>query len=393
MSRINTNAAANTAYKNLSASGMVLDKQIAKLSSGFRINRAGDDAAGLSIANKLRSEGRALRMASQNATQAGSVLNIADGAVNVLSTVLDRMKELATQAASANLSTTDRSKVQAEHASLLVEVDRIVNSTQYQGATLLGGGYGTQVSSSTGALISGGSIGGSAGATASSIVLNNAKASTTYTLALASGATTGSIASATLTDQSGNSQTVQYISTTAATAGIGGAPGSQTLNFSALGVTISSTFIDGSAAGGTGGTIVSTAAAAASFQVGTDASSNSQIGLSLGNVTAAGLGISTTALSTSASALTSLTTINTAIDTLNTTIGTIGAAQNRLEFAQANLTSIIQNVVAAESVIRDADMAFEMTVFTKTQILQQAGTAMLAQANQLPQGILTLLRG
>ena len=393
MSRINTNIAANTAYKNLTASGSVLDKQIAKLSSGFRINRAGDDAAGLSIANKLRSEGRSLMMASRNATQAGSVLNIADGAVNVLSTVLDRMKELATQAASANLSTTDRSKVQAEHASLLVEVDRIVNSTQYQGATLLGGGYGTQVASSTGALISGGSIGGSANATASTIVLANAKASTTYTLALASGATTGAIASATLTDQSGNSQTVQYISTTAATAGVGGAPGAQTLNFSALGVTISSTFIDGSAANGTGGTIVSTAAAAASFQIGSDASSNSQIGIALGNVTAAGLGISTTALSTSASALTALTTINTAIDTLNTTIGTIGAAQNRLEFAQTNLTSIIQNVTAAESVIRDADMAYEMTVFTKTQILQQAGTAMLAQANQLPQGILTLLRG
>ena len=190
----------------------------------------------------------------------------------------------------------------------------------------------------------------------------------------------------------GNSQTVQYISTTAALAGTGGHPGAQTLNFSALGVTISTTFIDGTTANGTGGTIVSTAAAAASFQVGTDASANSQIGISLGNVTAAGLGISATALSTSAAALTALTTINTAIDTLNTTIGTIGAAQNRLEFAQTNLTSIIQNVTAAESVIRDADMAYEMTVFTKTQILQQAGTAMLAQANQLPQSILTLLR-
>ncbi len=388
--RINTNAAANTAYKNLNASGSVLDKQIAKLSSGFRINRAGDDAAGLSIANKLRSEGRSLMMASRNATQAGSVLNIADGAVNVLSTVLDRMKELATQASSANLSATDRSKVQAEHASLLVEVDRIVNSTQYQGATLLGGGYGTQVSSATGALITGGSIGGTATGTNATVVLNNAKASTTYTLATTAGAS-GTIASATLTDQSGNSQTVQFISSTALTAGVGGVPGAQTLNFSALGVTISSTFIDSTTA--TGGTIVSTATAAATFQIGTDASANSQIGIALGNVTAAGLGISTTAMTTSSAALSALTTINTAIDTLNTTIGTIGAAQNRLEFAQTNLTSIIQNVTAAESVIRDADMAYEMTVFTKTQILQQAGTAMLAQANQLPQSILTLLRG
>ncbi len=393
MSRINTNAAANVAYKNLSATGLVLDKQIAKLSSGFRINRSGDDAAGLSIANKLRSEGRSLMMASRNATQAGSVLNIADGAVNVLSTILDRMKELATQASSANLSATDRSKVQAEHASLLVEVDRIVNSTQYQGSTLLGGGYGVQLASSTGALISGGSIGGSANANASTVVLTNAKASTTYTLALTSGVASGAISSATLTDQSGNSQTVQFVSSTAATAGVGGVPASQTLNFSTMGVSISSTFFDSSAANGTGGTVVASAASAAVFQVGSDASSNSQIGLSLGNVTATGLSINTTSMSTTTAAQAALTSITNAIDTLNTTIGTIGAAQSRLEFASTNLTSIIQNVTAAESVIRDADMAYEMTVFTKTQILQSAGTAMLAQANQSPQGILQLLRG
>jgi flagellin len=98
-------------------------------------------------------------------------------------------------------------------------------------------------------------------------------------------------------------------------------------------------------------------------------------------------------MSTTTAAQAALTSITNAIDTLNTTIGTIGAAQSRLEFASTNLTSIIQNVTAAESVIRDADMAYEMTVFTKTQILQSAGTAMLAQANQSPQGILQLLRG
>src|SRR5919197_6374416 len=155
MSRINTNIAANTAYRNLAKTQSAFERSVQKLSSGFRINRSGDDA-GLSIANKLRSEGVSLMQAARNASQAGSVLNIADGAVNTVSTMLDRMKELATAASSANLSATDRSKTQAEFAVLLTEVDRIVNGTKYQGQTLLGGGFGVaQSGDGTAALASG----------------------------------------------------------------------------------------------------------------------------------------------------------------------------------------------------------------------------------------------
>jgi flagellin len=385
MSVINTNIAANTAYRNLSSTQATFQSSVAKLSSGFRINRAADDAAGLSIANKLRSEGRSLMQAARNTSQAGAVLNIADGAVNTLSTILDRMKELATEAASANLSQTDRAKVQAEHATLLTEVDRIVNSTSYQGAVLLGGAFGVaQSGDGTALLASGAGVNIASGRT---ITFGNAKAATTYTLTLATSTIANGLATATLADQSGNSQVVSFLSTASGAIN----QTAVSLNFANLGVSISAGFIN--ASGGATGTVDSTAQGAVNFQVGTDASVNSQISLSLGNVNSTGLGIAGTSLADAASAQSALTTITTAIDTLNTTIGTIGAAQSRLDFASTNLASIIQNTHAAESTIRDADMAYEMTVFTKTQILVQAGTAMLAQANQAPQSILTLLRG
>ena len=387
MSRINTNIAANTAYQNLSKTQNTFERSVQKLSSGFRINRSGDDAAGLSIANKLRSEGVSLMQAARNASQAGSVLNIADGAVNTVSSMLDRMKELATAASSANLSQTDRVKTQAEFSTLLTEVDRIVNSTKYQGQTLLGGGFGVaQSGDGTAALASGA---GASVASGRTITLSNAKANTTYTLTVASGAAaTGANATATLSDGAGNSQRVSFYSSACGAAD----QTAVTLNFFELGVSISSGFVN--ASGGFTGTILTSATQnAVNFRIGTDSSSNSQVSLTLGNITTAGLGIAGLSLGDAASAATALDTITTSIDTLNTTIGTIGAAQSRLDFASVNLSSIIQNTQAAESTIRDADMAYEMTVFTKTQILQQAGTAMLAQANQAPQNILTLLRG
>ena len=386
MATINTNIAANTAFRNLSKTQNTFDRSVQKLSSGFRINRSGDDAAGLSIANKLRSEGVSLMQAARNASQAGSVLNIADGAVGTVSTMLDRMKELATAASSANLSSTDRVKTQAEFSTLLTEVDRIVNSTKYQGQTLLGGGFGVaQSGDGTGALVSG--VGGSI-ASGRTITLSNAKASTTYTLTIASGAAaTGANATATLSDGAGNSQRVSFYSSACGAAD----QTAVTLNFFELGVNISSAYVN--ASGGVTGTILTAAQSAVNFRVGTDSSSNSQVSLTLGNITTTGLGINALSLSDASTAATALDTITTAIDTLNTTIGTIGAAQSRLDFASTNLSSIIQNTQAAESTIRDADMAYEMTVFTKTQILAQAGTAMLAQANQAPQNILTLLRG
>lgn len=277
--RINTNTAANNAYRNLSMTNAGLEKSIQKLSSGFRINRAADDAAGSAIANNLRAEGRSLAAAQRNAQQAAAVLNIADGAVNTVSTILDRMKELATQAASDNSGSTARTNLNAEYTALVSEVDRISASTRYQGVTLTNGSGGT------------------------------------LTFLVSSSA--------------------QYAT-------------NDVVTFNAGTVNLASATLLGAAAG---------------------------------------------TLTTLALAQAELVKIDLALTNLGTAIGVIGAAQSRIEYAATNVATIYQNVVAAESTIRDADMAQEMTSFTKYQVLQQAGTAMLAQANSSSQGILQLLRG
>ncbi|MBK9548862.1 MAG: hypothetical protein IPO52_07160 [Gemmatimonadetes bacterium] len=148
MASIQNNIAANTAFRNVSTSSAGLDKQIAKLSSGFRINRSGDDAAGLAIANKLRAESRSLQQASRNASQANSMLQIADGAVNTIAGILDRMKELATASNSSSIGT-QRTKLDAEFQSLALEINRIAATTQYQGSALVNGTLGNAVTGGT----------------------------------------------------------------------------------------------------------------------------------------------------------------------------------------------------------------------------------------------------
>lgn len=278
MSRINTNTAAYGAYRNLTVTGMNLEKSIQKLSSGFRINRAADDAAGAAIANDLRATGRSLQAAQRNASQANSVLQIADGAVNTIATILDRMKELATSAASDSSGATGRANLDAEYQQLVLEIDRITATTKYQGSALLDGTYaGTFLVSSSGAYA-----------------------------------------------------------------------GNDTVAISGATLKTDSTTLLGAAAGN---------------------------------------------LTSLAGAQGELTKIDVAIGKVGTAIGVIGSAESRIEYASNNVASTFQNVQAAESVIRDTDMAFEMTQFTKYQILQQAGTAMLAQANQAPQSVLKLLQG
>ncbi len=154
--RINTNVSAINAYNNLSKVQDSLSDSMAKLSSGFRINKAGDDAAGLGIANQLRGDIGAMQQASNNADQAGSVLQIMDGATQGIETILDRMKELAAQSASDTVDSTARTKINNEFQSLSDELDRIVNTTKFQGQNLLDGTYGSK-STANGAVESGSS--------------------------------------------------------------------------------------------------------------------------------------------------------------------------------------------------------------------------------------------
>jgi flagellin len=270
--RIQNNIAAMNAHRQLQISDSGLSKSLERLSSGYRINRAADDAAGLAISQGMRADIASYNVASRNVSEANAMVQVAEGAYDQIGNMLVRLKELATQAASANANG-NLDKIGAEADALLAEIDRISDATEYAGAALLDGSLGTQT-----------------------------------------------------------------------------------------------------------------------FQVGSTADTFSQIDVSFATVSATSMSINSIDLTSASTAQTALTSIDDAIDNLNSSRGDLGAIQNRLGYASANLSTTIENVQAAESVIRDVDMASEMTTFTKNQILLQAGTAMLAQANMAPQSVLSLFK-
>lgn len=379
--RINTNVSANSALLNLGRVQDQVSKSMEKLSSGFRINHASDDAAGLGIANSLRANTRALTQASRNAEQASAELNVAEGGADSIQSILERMKELAAQSASSNAG--DRTQLQAEYNTMRSEIDRIVNTTSYQGQKLIDGSMGNKLDTDN---------------THSTLL-----ADTTYVQASSVAVSGGVVGTYTLsvedsthltaTDASGNAQTVA-VSTT----------GAQTVNFSQFGFSFQTTAAFDA---GTGGHDLSTdtvkilaGTSAADFLVSASGQySNATNGdlvrianaINLGSGSS-GLNISSANIDTQANAESTLASLDTAINSVSTALGTIGATQNRVNFALDNTKSAIQNYTAAESTIRDVDMASEMTMFSKNQILAQAGTAMLAQANQLGAGVLKLLQ-
>jgi flagellin len=368
--RINTNVSAINAGNNLSRVQDQVSESMSKLSSGLRINRSGDDAAGLGIANKLHADTRALSQASRNAEQANSLLQIADGATSTIQKMLERIKELATQSASDNTdgdaSTGGRKAIQAEFASLTAEITRTVQTTKFQGKTLIDGNFG--------ATVSGTALTTSVGAYSAS---SSGAAAGTYTLTAASG-------NVTLDNGAGVTQTLTL------TAGA-----KQTLNFDKLGISINTDTSVTATSLDTTTITVTAGSSGGSFMIGSSGqySGADNISLSKLDLTLATLGINSDDLTSVANAKTALSHVDSALAVVASVQGDIGAAQNRIGYAQDNLKTSIQNYSAAESVIRDVDMAQEMTNYTKNNILAQAGTAMLAQANQAGQGVLTLLRG
>ncbi len=254
--RINTNVAALNAQRNLWGTQEAVDKSMGKLSSGLRINRAADDAAGLTLANTLATNTRGLQTAVNNATQGNAVLSIMEGSASTIQNILQRQQELYIQYQSSGTAGTATQALVDEFTTLSAEVNRIIQSTQYQGSSLFG--------------------------------------------------------------------------------------------------------------------------SAKTFWVGnTNSSTNDSISVNIG---------------LSSVSLSSIQDVSSALATVNSALASIGQAQNRLDYTIANLKSAIVNQKAAESTIRDLDMAEEMATYTKNNILAQAGTAMLAQANQSSQGVLSLLR-
>jgi len=276
--RILHNTTALSAYRNLSVTQSRLGRSIEKLSSGLRIVRASDDAAGLAISEQMRADVRSMNQAVRNANDGISLLQTAEGALNEVSGMLTRMRELAEQAANGSLSTSQRATLDQEFQALGSEITRIADTTEFNGTKLING-------------------------------------------ALSSGS-----------------------------------------------------------------------AAAATFQIGIGTTANDRLSIGISAMQATSIGISAAAaISAMAFARTALDLVDSAIANVAKQRGIMGAVQNRLERTIANLSISAENLTAAESQIRDVDMAEEMATFTKNQILTQAGTAMLAQANLIPQSVLTLL--
>ena len=281
--RIFNNIASVNAQRILGVNNDRLSQSIERISSGMRINKGADDAAGLAISEGLRSDIRALRQATRNANDGVSLVNVTEGALNEQSSILIRLRELASQAATGTVGSTERATIQLEFSALRDELTRIAQTTQFNGIGLINGNLASSVA----------------------------------------------------------------------------------------------------------------AASHTQIQIGIDSTANSRINLNstldLAAVTATSLSIHNLSVTGAAQALTALSTIDTAIATVTATRGKVGAVQNRLQRSVSSLSITSENLQAAESSIRDADIAHEIAQLTRNQILVQTSTAMVGQSNLIPQSVLQLL--
>jgi flagellin len=396
--RVNQNIAAMNAYRNLSVTDSQMSKSLEKLSSGFRINHASDDAAGLSVSESLRSQVGGIRVAVRNAQDGISVVQTAEGALSEVHNMLQRMRDLAVQASNSGSQDTDaRAAAQTEVVQLKAEIDRIGQTTAFGGQKLLDGTYGSRAAN----------VAGTGTPTTDLVVA----AGTADQFKLTVDGTTSSdltIAAGTYnTDASGaaklQSALQAAIDNNASTKGLVTAQ----VRYDDLTDENFVTFSRSSTATGTSlafaaGTNDATAdlglttptnngltVNGGQFQIGANAPET--LTVSIDQVDSTTLGVGSIDLSSAANA--AITQIDDAIKTVSTQRANLGAFQNRFEHTINNLNVAAENLSSSESRIRDTDMAQEMVSFTRSQILTQAGTAMLAQANQAPQSVLSLLRG
>jgi flagellin len=397
MSSIVTNVAALNGNRNLNNTNMKMGKVLEKLSSGYRINRAADDAAGLGISEKMRAQIRGNSQAIRNAKDGISMIQTAEGAMDEIHSILQRMRELGVQAANDTYDTAARTSIGTELIQLRSEIDRISNATNFNGQSLLTGALTGTLGGATGTdLVVNDAVGA---AVANSIEVAGAKPAT-YTF---SSAGAGLI---TLTSSTGAAQQISI--------GAIAALGTQTLDFNQLGIKITLNSTAGETAANlvtaltaaANDTIVVTGSGSAALQVGANTSVYDVMNVSFNDTRAtqaAGLNLLTgggvdwtnsgTIVASNTASQAFINQIDSAITTLNTRRSDLGAAQNRLEHTVNSLGVAVENLTASESRIRDADVAELSSQMASNQILQQAGTAVLAQANQASQSVLSLLRG
>jgi flagellin len=386
--RVNSNIAAINARRHLSENNRTLGVKLERLASGLRLNRASDDAAGLAVREGFRAEISGLKVNVSNAEQATNLIQVAEGSLNEVSAILVRMRELSVQSSSSTVTDENREAIQAEFSQLTTEIDRIAYSTVYNEQSVLTG-YGNLVKDTSTALTASNDSG------VTGIKISGASTGT-YTFVDAGG--DDADGEVTL----GNGTTTQTIRLATMLDGSDVATGTQVVaNFDRLGVQVTLAGADVSNATGsyTDGdlseqTIVVEAGQGGSFQVGpTDAAYNRlEIGIADMKATGNTLNLEPASVATITSARTAITSIDEAITAVSQQRGELGAFQNRLAFTISYTENEIENIQASEATISDADIAQEVTDFSRAQILSQAATAMLAQANVLPQNALALLQ-
>ncbi len=402
--RIQHNIMAMNAYRNYNNNTSALSKNLEKLSSGYKINRAGDDAAGLAISEKMRAQITGLDKAQDNAKDGISLVQTAEGALTEVHDMLNRMYELAEQSANGTYEgATDRARLQKEVSQLRDEINRIADSANFNGIKLLDG----SMSETTTTAFTGAATTTAAGMDLSIVTddFDNATGTRTsisfdFTHSATSGdwgAEVSADGTVTITLDAGTSHTADEIAemlkkVTAATSSVSAdivdavknatVTGSGTT--AATGTAASFVSANGTPTVGTGKELV--------LQIGDTSDSFNQLSVGIKDCHADAIGVGGLDISTQEGAAAALDTIKSAINYVSDVRGTLGATQNRLDHTINNLSVMEENIQDAESTIRDTDVADEMMAYTKNNILIQSAQAMLAQANQVPQGVLQLLQ-
>jgi len=386
---INTNVVSINAQRNLSLSGSQLGTAMQRLSSGLRVNSAKDDAAGLAIAERMNAQSRGLTVAARNANDGISLAQTAEGALGKVGDMLQRVRELAVQSANATNSKTDREALQAEVSQLISEIDRVAKTSSFNGQKLLEGSFAGavfQVGSGAGDNITVGSLVNATSSELSNVTYG--KSDGTATLAGMGGALFAEAGALTVGDATiqlnavgsaaeRGAQVMQAINSQTATTGVTAyLEGGFVTFYSDKEVNAGDLEISFLKAGGTAGaagdeeTLIDIEAAEVANEK----------------------GIATLSVASQGGAWLALKKVDNAIDQINASRANLGALQTRFEKSIENIDIMNENISAARGRIVDADFAAETASLSRTQILQQAGTAMVAQANQLPQQVLSLLQ-
>jgi len=396
---INTNVASLTAQRNLSSSQSSLSTSMQRLSSGLRVNSAKDDAAGLAIAERMAAQTKGLNVAARNANDGVSLAQTAEGALGKIGDMLQRMRELAVQSANATNSDDDRKALQAEVSQLRDEIDRVAKNTGFNGTKLLDGTFAAasfQVGANSGESITVAALTDASASGLSKVVYGSASSvgistgqltdlteiptglsmtvdGTAYTLGAISEARTA---------EERLGQVVEALNRLSADTGVSAFLKASDTTAGAYDVQLRSSKLDsdGSAVGVTftGFGASDTGFAGATITAGSATST---------------AGIDELSIETAEDAWLAIQQIDDSLDQVNDARATLGAVQSRFENAVSNIAIQSENTAAARGRIVDADFAAETANLSKAQILQQAGTAMVAQANQLPQQVLQLLGG